>query len=286
MPRPAVLLVALLLAACGQLPRPFVPEQKAANDLLYLGDRAGIVVRPMAGDRPGGGADLAAGLAAALRDLNVPAATLGGNGASWTLDGHALVMPMPEGHDQIVASWELRDARGARAGAHSLRQEWPRGAWRAGDPARLRALAAEAALAIAAVVQDPAVEMAAIPGFPGARLVVLPLAEAPGDGEESLPRALAAEFLAAKLPVAEHIGDGDLLVLGAVSLGPPDGGAQDVEITWQIIASEDDTKLGEIAQRNRVPAGALDGAWGGTARAVARGAAAGVIDLLGRTAKR
>ena len=54
-----------------------------------------------------------------------------------------------------------------------------------------------AAPAIAALVQNPPVEMARIPGFPGARLVILPLGPAPGDAAVSLPRALAAEFLAA-----------------------------------------------------------------------------------------
>ena len=273
------------LTACGQLPRPFQAEDKAANELLHLSDRAGILVMPMAGDRPGAPGTLAEAMVARLRDLNVPASATRGNEESPVLYGRALVRPISADGEEALLFWELRDVDGRRRGMHSLRRELPKGSWWRADPELIAALAAAAAPKVAAMVQDPAVEMAAIPGFPRARLVVLPLDGAPGDSADSLIRALEAELLAAKLPVAERIAEDDLLVLGDVALGPARDGRQDVAVTWLVVSAREGTDLGEVAQRNRVPAGSLDGPWGPTARAIARGAAEGVMDLLKRASK-
>lgn len=277
-----IVLAALALAACGQLPRPFVAEHKQDNDLLYLAGRAGIFVLPVAGDAP---ADAAEAMAQALRDLDVPASTRGGNGESRLLRAHATVRPLPGGREELVLAWDLDARDGRRLVSQRLRRALPAGAWRAAERGLLDSLAAETAPAIAALVQAPAVEMAAIPGFPRARLVVLPVDHGPGDSPTSLPRALEAEFLAARLPVADTIADDDLLVLADVALGPPGDGVQEVAITWLVVSAREDRELGEIAQRSRVPAGSLDGPWGPTAREVARGAAEGMIDLLRRVSR-
>lgn len=278
-------LVALLApGACGELPRPFIAGQKEANDLLHLDDRAGVVVRPLTGEAPGAPGPLAQAMAARLRALNVPASTGPGNRESAILGGRARVRPAGGGREEVLVRWELRRPGGGTIGSHGLRRVVPAGAWQAGRPALVEALAAEAAPAIAAMVQGPPVEMARIPGFPRARLVILPLDGAPGDSEVSLPRALAAELAAAELPVAQTIQDDDLLVLGDVALGPARNGVQEVAIEWRVIQARADAQLGVVAQRNWVAAGSLDGPWGQTAREIAREAAAGVIDLLERAA--
>ncbi len=284
--RAASLLILLLgVAACGQVPRPFAPEQKSQNALLELKDRAGITVLPMTGDIPQPPGTAAQAMVEALHGLNVLAALGQGNRESRILESHSLVLPRPGGRDEVLLYWDLRAHDGARVGIHNLRRVLPRGAWQAGDPRVVATLTAEAAPAIAALVQNPPVEIAIIPGFPGARLVILPLGPAPGDAAVSLPHALAAEFLAAELPVADKIGEHDLLVLGNIELGPPKDGLQEVAIKWLVIRVRGNEELGEIAQRNHVPAGSLDGPWGAAAREIARGAAAGMIDLLGSAGK-
>ena len=195
------------------------------------------------------------------------------------------MQPLPGGREEVLLYWELRDPAGRRTGVHTQRREQAAGAWAAGDPEMFAEIAGAAAPALAAMAQDPTVEAAAIPGFPRARLVILPLGGAPGDAAESLPRALAAELAAAKLPVAEKIGDGDLLILGDVALGPAEGGVQAVSIRWTLVSASDDRQIGEIAQQNMVPAGSLDGPWGPVAEEVARAAADGLADLLGAAGK-
>ncbi len=274
-----------MLAACGQLPQPFQPEEKSGNALLQLRDRAGIVVQPVASDAPASGTALAEAMAERLRDLDIPTTTSGGNRGSQRLAGRAAVRPLPGGREEIILYWELRDPDGRRAGFHSQRHEQAAGNWAAGSPGLLAELADTAAPALAAMAQDPPVKAAPIPGFPDARLVILPLSGAPGDAAKSLPRALQAELAAAKLPVADQIGNGDLLILGDVAVGPAEGGLQAVSIRWSLVSASDDRQLGEIAQQNLVPAGSLDGPWGPVAEEVARAAASGLADLLGAAGK-
>jgi hypothetical protein len=281
----ALAVAGTVLAACGQVPRPFQPVEKSNNALLQLRDRAGIVVPPVAGDNPVSGAALAKIMAARLRDLDIPAATIGGNRGSQNLTGRAVVRPLANNREEILLYWELRDASGQRTGLHTQRHAQAAGTWAAGAPALLAELAETAAPALAALVQDPTVKAAAIPGFPRARLVILPLTGAPGDAAESVHRALELELSAAKLPVANRIGENDLLVLGDVTVGPAQGGMQAISIRWSLIDADEDRELGTIAQQNTVPAGSLDGPWGPVADEVARATAAGLIDLLGAAGK-
>ena len=287
----AVLAAGILLAACGQLPRPFQPEDKSGNALLNLRDGAGIVVQPIAGAPTAGGQILAEALVARLRDRDIPAGTENGNLGSRHLMGRAAVRPLPGGREEILLYWEMREPDGGRTGILTQRREQAAGAWAAGAPALLETLAEALAPEVAALVQDPAlassprVKAAAIPGFPGARLVVLQIPGAPGDAAHSLPSALEAALQAAKLPVAERIGDNDLLILGDVAVGPKDGDLQTVAIRWSLVSARDDRELGEIAQQNVVPAGSLDGPWGPVADEVARAAASGLLDLLGQAGK-
>lgn len=287
----AALAAGILLAACGQLPRPFQPEDKSGNALLNLRDGAGIVVQPIAGAPTAGGQILAEALVARLRDRDIPAGTENGNLGSRHLMGRAAVRPLPGGREEILLYWEMREPDGGRTGILTQRREQAAGAWAAGAPALLETLAEALAPEVAALVQDPAlassprVKAAAIPGFPGARLVVLQIPGAPGDAAHSLPSALEAALQAAKLPVADRIGDNDLLILGDVAVGPKDGGLQTVAIRWSLVSARDDRELGEIAQQNVVPAGSLDGPWGPVADEVARAAASGLLDLLGQAGK-
>ncbi|MDH3790111.1 MAG: hypothetical protein OEU09_00295 [Rhodospirillales bacterium] len=282
----AVLLCLSLAAACGQLPRPFQPEDKSSNDLLYLADRSGILVRPVGRDAPGDPAAAAELLAAALRARNLAASTRDANGTGQILRGWATVQRLPSGRDEVLLSWELAEATGALVGRTAQRSELSAGAWQTGDPATLDRMMDRAAEAVAALVQDPAVERPGLAGFAGARLVILPMRDLPGDGALSLPRALGHELDAARLPLADRAGGGDLLVACTVSLGPPREHLQEVRITWTVTRAGDGLELGRIDQQNRIPAGSLDGPWGPAAHGIAQGAVQGIRALVERLDRR
>ena len=94
-----------LAAACGQLPRPFQPEDKSVNDLIHLPDGMGILVQPLSRDAPADPEAAAEVLAAALRARNLAASTRGQNGAARVLRGHATILETPELRDELLIYW-------------------------------------------------------------------------------------------------------------------------------------------------------------------------------------
>ncbi len=272
-----------MLAACGRLPRPF--QGTVAPELLDLGDGAGIRVQPLGGDAPGGPRAAAEIMAEALQALEVPAATGSGNRASRPLYGSASVSPAGT-EDRIVLLWELREPSGEVIGIHRVESLLPRGAWQAGDPAVIGPRIAAAAPAIAAMVQEEAVERVAIPGFPGASLAILPLLDVPGDGATSLRAALEADLRAADLPLTDQPRGEDLLIRGTVALTPPKDGLQHVSLDWILVKAADGTQIGHVAQESDIPAGSLDGPWGSVAEDISRAATAGLVDLLEQAGRR
>ncbi len=266
-----------LVAACGQLPRPFQPEDKSVNDLIHLPDGMGILVQPLSRDAPADPEAAAEVLAAALRARNLAASTRGQNGAARVLRGHATILETPELRDELLIYWELAAADGTRISSHAQRSELPPGAWRAGDPETVNRVLGQSAAAIAAMVQGAAEDASE---SQGARLVILPMQGLPGDGAQSLAQALAAELATATVRRADQAAENDLLIACTVTVGPRRGYWQEIRVTWDVKRAGDGTQLGQIEQRNRVPAGSLDGPWGPAAQGIAQGAAEGIRDLV------
>jgi hypothetical protein len=71
-------------------------------------------------------------------------------------------------------------------------------------------------------------------------------------------------------------------VEGKVALGAGADGKQPITIDWTV-SDPTGKKLGTVSQKNEVPQGSLDGAWGKTADAAAAAAAQGILKLLPQT---
>ncbi|HRN84689.1 MAG TPA: hypothetical protein PK857_07695, partial [Hyphomicrobium sp.] len=56
-------------------------------------------------------------------------------------------------------------------------------------------------------------------------------------------------------------------------------GKQPIQIDWDVKDPQGKT-LGTVSQKNEIPQGSLDGAWGKTADAAASAAAQGILKLL------
>lgn len=283
----AVLLVLALLAplaGCGELPRPFKPNgQKEAVDLRAITYDSTVVVLPPDGDMPTDPEPIAVALRDALLAEGLIATTWQQADGGLQLSGHARVQPIDGSHDLLTASWSIDGPQGQRAHYEQTRA-LPAGAWQSSNPKVLTEIATEAAEHLAPQLLGPAVEEALLPGFPGARLAVLPVTGAPGDGDRSLAAALKLELDRAKLPVAETRGARDLAVQGSVAVTAVSAGREKVSIVWRL-QDADGKELGKISQANAIPAGSLNGQWGGIAALVARGAASGLSDLLDRLAR-
>ena len=240
----AALAVAVTVAACGNLPRPFSPENKTivAAEGLLPDDGAGVVVDEALCPEIGGA------IIAALNRLDIPATVGPGNRRSMRLicKGYA---------------WWLIGADDAWLGQVSQ-----------GTPDDV----AQGVLALLGRDRPPP------PKIQRPALVVAPVIGAPGDGETALTRAMALALKGRGVDLALEPDDTALLVVGSVVISDRDPGSQFVEVIWELL-SPDGTRLGIVSQENTIDAGALDGDWGAIAPVIASAGAEGVIDLIDRT---
>ena len=102
---------------------------------------------------------------------------------------------------------------------------------------------------------------------------------APGDGSQALSAALQKELTRNGVALSDAAGTQAYRVEGKVSVGPDKDGKQPIEISWNV-KDPQGKKLGTVTQKNEIPQGSLDGAWGKTADAAAAAAAQGIIKLL------
>lgn len=110
-------------------------------------------------------------------------------------------------------------------------------------------------------------------------LVIEAIVGAPGDGNQALATAMREHLEALGAPMAANRA-GREYVLDALVASVRKGDRDELTIIWRVWT--EDEMLGEVVQRNAVPAGALDGAWGQTAYAAAGDARNGVLHLIAR----
>ena len=115
----------------------------------------------------------------------------------------------------------------------------------------------------------------------GALAVVVPrVSGAPGDGASSLALALQNELRRKNIPLASGAAVSTAhRIEGKVAMANGGAGKQKISIDW-VVKDPRGNKLGTVSQKNEIPAGSLNGKWGGTASAAAAAAAQGIIRLL------
>ncbi|MGE5266185.1 MAG: hypothetical protein ACM3L9_02355 [Deltaproteobacteria bacterium] len=101
---------------------------------------------------------------------------------------------------------------------------------------------------------------------------------APGDGSIALTGAIQRELTRNGIQLSSAAGE-TYKVQGKVTVGAVRDGKQPITIDW-LVKDPKGKQLGTVSQKNEVPQGSLDGAWGKTADAAAAAAAQGIIKLL------
>lgn len=108
---------------------------------------------------------------------------------------------------------------------------------------------------------------------------------APGDGGLSLTSAIQRELSKSGVALTTTPGGtATYKVEGKVAMGQGKDGKQPIQIDWTVVDPAG-KKLGTVSQKNEIPQGSLDGAWGKTADAAAQAAAQGIVKLLPAPAK-
>jgi hypothetical protein len=273
------LAVSLLLAACGDLPEPFIgnPGATARKLAVPLTPRLAVPIPTDALLPDAAATTLAAALAFALQAHEVPAVLGREKATDWRLATRAelrggAVVPVftvfnPKGEDQGTAE-------GAPV---------PTDAWAAGAPAMLQQTATQAAPGITTLLTR--IEAARQKADPNslfnraAKVMVAPVTGAPGDGNATLTQQMKTK-LSGLGPVVQDTETGaDFIVQGEVRVVPIPDNQQRVEVQWIVRTAANDER-GRVVQLNNIPAGTLDHAWGDVAIVVATEAAGGVRDVV------
>lgn len=280
-----LLLAVLIVAACGDLPEPFLGNPGATARLLAHPPTPRLAVPPppdaLLSDEAA--ASFSEALASALQNQEVPAVQGPAQPGDWRLD---IVAGQRGG--EVVPVYTVLDSRGKDQGKAEGKPV-ATADWANATPTTLSLAATQAAPSIAELLTgiQAALQRAdphSLYNRP-ARVLVTQVTGAPGDGNLALTRQMRA-ILGQLGPVVQETATGaDFVVEGRVSVVPIPGGQQRVEIQW-IVSTLAGDERGRVVQLNDVPAGTLSGYWGDVATVVAQEAAGGVRDVILRQSGR
>jgi hypothetical protein len=280
-----VLLLPLLLASCGDLPEPFIGNPGATARRLAQPPTPRLAVPPPADALLPDAAtrEFASALATGLQTQEVPAVADQVRQNDWQL-----VTSAQQRGDNVVPVFNVLNPKGEDKGK-AEGAPVPTEAWAAASTDVLRQAANDAAPKIASLLTG--IQTTALRADPKslynrvAKVQLLPVTGAPGDGNQSLTKQMRSH-LAALGPVVQDGPDGaDFSVQGNVRMVPIGGGQQRVEIQWTIKAASGDER-GKVVQLNEIPAGSLDHYWADVAVVVASEASGGVNDVILRQSGR
>jgi hypothetical protein len=277
------LAAALAAAACQPLPHPFAADApRPGSPILTLRDSASVTIAPVQGTPRATAEKLGAAMASALQQLEIPASDKAASIGSYELVGKITTMPASGDKAALVAVWDLREPSGLSLGERTERLEAPMRDWEEGAQDAVTRLAASSAVRLAAMLQDEAPAEAETGGQ--TRLLISGVDGAPGDGTDSLPRAITEILRRQDIAVVtDPEAKADLVLRATVVVAKPKEGKQNVKIVWYV-RRKDGGEIGTVGQENDVPAGLLDGPWGDVAYMVAVSAQDGIVQLVARGA--
>ena len=271
--------MAAVLAGCGELPRPFEGNPGRMGRLLAMPPPARLAVGiPDGAMLPDASAALFRhDVASALSDGDVPAVDAPPQRGDWRLtlgaDLHA---------GQVTPHFTVIDpvgkSRGSVDGPSIAAEQWS-----AGTPATLQQVAAAAATPVSTLLtsiearrqmSDPT----SLLNRP-AKVTVLSVTGAPGDGNRSLQRKMHDLLPEHGEIVQDNAAGADFTVAGHIKVTPtgPDDGT--VEVTW-IVNDARGKQAGVVAQVHDEKLALLNGYWGELATAVCTEAAGGVHEVI------
>jgi predicted aspartyl protease len=276
-----LLLLPLLLVACGDLPEPFLGNPGATGRVLAQPPTPRLAVPP-----PGNALlpdaatqEFASALATGLQTQEVPAVAEQVRKNDWQL-----VTSAEQRGATVVPVYSVLNPKGEDKGK-TEGVPIPTDAWAAASQTTLQDAAKDAAPKIAKLLTG--IQTTAQRADPNslynrvAKVQVPPVTGAPGDGNISLTKQMKTH-LTALGPVVQDSPDGaDFIVQGDVRVVPIGGGQQRVEIQWIVKAANGDER-GKVVQLNDIPAGSLNRYWADVAVVVASEASGGVNDVIMR----
>jgi hypothetical protein len=275
----------VLLAGCGELPKPFAHSgANLSNPLLRLADGGGVQIAMAPGLFEGIAAPLLAAAVKGLAGANVPASQNPDLRGVYRLTGDvAIEIGDPGDAETARFIWRLRDADGNEVGAFDQTITGDAPGWLAEDQEIFEIIAADAGQRIAGILRgdEAAADAAPVTAPFGPSLYLVGVDGAPGDGNAALVRSLRLVVVRSGGKIADDLDSATHLVMGSVDVSDTKADSQLLVVSWAVTGL-DGIELGKVSQSNRVPITLTAGRWGGLAYAIAEGAGEGIFDILER----
>lgn len=289
-------LAALALTGCMELPQPFAHRgPMTQNALIELPSGDGVRVVVLDGLDPEIADPMRKAAIKALGDAGIPASSEAALSSGYVLTGTVQVEDPEDGAPEAARFvWQLTGRDGTALGAFDKEVSGNRSGWFGRDPALFDAVAKDVTTQVAALLVDrggtgrhapqnangtvDGVTEAAIP-VNETTLFFEGVVGAPGDGDESLARAMTSVLKRSGVPLATSVDKATHLLAATVKAVGKDGGVSEVTIEWNLI-TKGGADVGTIAQKNPVRTALIDKRWGELAHIVAGAAADGVLDAL------
>lgn len=296
--------LALALAGCGSsgsllgssdATNPAVTDTGATA--LAVAPAGRLAVAPVIGPPEPVAKPLQSQLAAALEKQKVGITKTPAEKADYTLRGY-IVSAKDKASTKVSYIWDVTDAAGKKVN-RITGEELVAGApgkdpWSAITPDVMQKVADKTAVSVATWMSaqaGPAAPVQAVNAPPNAGLGAAPAASgasgpvtavvsdikgAPGDGGTALKVALRRELSRGGVSLTETQNPGVYRVDANVEVGEAKDGKQPIRIIWKV-TDANGRKVGEVSQKEEIPQGSLDGAWGKTADLAAAAAAQGIL---------
>ena len=310
------LLCCLVLAACGNVPRPFEPDSTDRAPYRSPQDKIELAIAAPRNMPHEMGIRLAAALALELQAYGIAAAAqpaeapvqIGGVMSTrdsgegieiqidWRIEGKpktdepAVTRTRTRGEDYAEATDRLV--------SRIAQQAAPRIATLIGRPPNFQPQS-PGQIAAGVNMQTEAIENAtaagaalgtvpgAVPGAkpvaaaaqPQVKVMVAAITGAPSDGNRQLQSGMRRALGSSKIVVVDAAGSDVFTVVAAVSLTPIDDRSGQLVIKW-LLKDPSGATVGDIEQPNPGPLAAARGTWAGFGDIVATAAAEGVLELL------
>ena len=272
--------VMVLAVACGLVPKPFQPAQGTAESPLAKADAAfGVWIQGI--DRvslPMSKLLTEAMIGGFLR-IGIRARTGKRGNFRYRLKGRAEInTPDPTLPYVVLIHWTLYDFDGQILGAETEGVSGSLNDWNFGSPTIIAEVGENAPEIIARIIGHTEEDLKPV-GPKLAGLWVKPIETAPGDGNQSLTRAIKGVLRGAGMAVVQERRYAEFVLEASVNLGDPKDGLQRIEIVWAVKTS-DGQEIGRATQKNLVDEGTFEGSWGEVAGLVAEAALEGIKKVL------
>jgi len=279
-----ILFMIIGVAACGKLPRPFeTPAGAPPNPLVEKGVVDGLWVAPLSGTTRPMADLLSKSIVQQLERYDIIASSGEKVPSNFILEGKVRINDNdPTVPYVILIDWTLYDRNGVKERDFSQGVEGSRWEWDYGSPEVIREVGEGVAKHLATVVglTRKIKQVAEAPSLLGRDgLWIENTVNAPGDGAQSLPRAIRFRLIAKGVTLARDKNKAKYVLFSRVDLSAPRNNKQTVKITWRVKNAKG-RQIGQAVQKNAVPTGIFSGKWGRMAGLVATAAVDGIVNIL------